>query len=349
MNSPLSHRGLVFRTAELFLRDQMRTPEIAELLKREFPHDASKLTRETIYPLLQKALELGFLRLVPPLDEKLARDVESKFRCEAGSVRVVDSQAPASNANVSAAAADWAAELVQELHAKLGGIIGVGLGPGRATLDFSHAFSSCLRQNPSLPKLKLVAITAGGPARYPEFASISFFNLFPSISVQEKVGLFAETLVRSDAIQDIRTCPGCREAFEAIKDIHLVVTSMGDMQDEHALLRMWYSDCPNRRNLSWWREAVADIQYRPYGKDRFLKERPDELRAVTLFELEDMVALAQRRDRHVILIARQCGLCEPHRTKASALLPILRHPEMRVFSRLVMDSPTAHELMQIKP
>jgi DNA-binding transcriptional regulator LsrR (DeoR family) len=346
MNSPLANPPLAFRAAELYLHDKLRIAEIVVLLGKEFPQYAAKINRETVYPLIQKARDFGFLRLVPPLNEKLAREVEHKYGCDGGSVRVVDCQDPRSNANVSTAAAEWAVELMTDLHKAVGGTIGVGLGPGRATRDFCWAFSSCLRENPTLPKLKLVAITAGGPARYPEFSSISYFNLFPSTSVDEKVGLFAETLVRSDAIEEIRTGPGCHEAFEAAKDIHLVVTSMGDMDDKHALLRMWYDECPGRKKPSWWKHAVGDIQYRPFANDRFIKEKSDEFRAVTLFDLEDMVALARRRDRHVILIARQCGLCEPRRTKATALLPILQHPEMRVFSRLVMDAPTAHQLIQ---
>jgi DNA-binding transcriptional regulator LsrR (DeoR family) len=346
MNPQPSEHAVTFRAAELYLQEKLRIAMIAEVLNREFPTLSVKLTRETVYPLLQRARELGFLRLVAPLEEKLAREIESKFSCPKGSVRVVDCPSPGSNEKVSAAAADWAVDLVKDLHQAVGGTVGLGLGPGRATLDFTRAFSNHLRNDPSLPKLNLVAISSASPARCPEYSSISFFNLFPPTSIDQQIGLFAETLVRSRSIQEIRTRPGCREAFEAAKDIHLVVTSMGDMEDEHALLRIWYNECQNEPKPSWWGEAVGDIQYRPYGQDRFIKDKPTDLRAVTLFELEDMVTLAQKRDRHVILIARQCGVCEPRRTKAKAVRPILKHPEMRIFSRLVVDSPTAYELLQ---
>jgi DNA-binding transcriptional regulator LsrR (DeoR family) len=342
----LSERALAFRAAELFLRDERTAPAVAETLKKEFPASAARLTRETVYPLLAKARGLGFLRLVPPLEEKLAREVENKFGCPKGCVRVVDCPSPQSNDSVSASAADWAVELIKELHGAVGTTIGVGLGPGRATLDFSRAFSQRLREDPSLPKLKLVAISAAGPARYPEYSSISYFNLFPPTSVDQRIGFFAETLVRSQLIKEIKSRPGCREAVEEVKNIHLVVTSMGDMEDEHALLNVWYKECGDAAKPSWWAEAVGDIQYRPYGADRFITDKPNDLRAVTLFELSDMVTLAGAKNRHVILIARQCGLCEPRRTKAIPLRPILKNPAMRVFSRLVLDSPTAYELLQ---
>jgi DNA-binding transcriptional regulator LsrR (DeoR family) len=346
MIPPPSDQALAFRVAELFLGVDLSAPAIAERINREFPTLSPKLSRETVYPLLAQARRLGFLRLVPPLEQKLAREVEDKFRCPKGCVRVVDCPSPEGNASVSASAADWAVGLVKELHEAVGGTIGLGLGPGRATLDFSRAFSDRLRGDPSLPKLKLVAISAAGPARYPEYSCISFFNLFPPTSVEQSIGLFAETLVRSRSIHEIKSRPGCREAVEEAKNIHLVVTSMGDMQDPHALLNVWYGECENEPKPSWRADAVGDIQYRPYGVDRFISDRPNDLRAVTLFDLDDMVNLAASKNRHVILIARQCGVCEPRRTKAAALRPILQHPDMRVFSHLVLDSPTAYDLLQ---
>jgi len=346
MKTESTDATVAFRAAELFLEKEMRIPQIADVLNQEFPTLAIRITREMVYPLLQKARALELLRLVPPLEQKLAKAVEQRFGCPPGSVRVVDCPARESNVNAAVAAAELAVDLVKELHSALGGTIGLGLGPGRATRDFSVAFSQRLKNDPPLPMLKLVALSAGCPATHPEYSSVSFFNLFPRTSVVEQIGLFAGTLVRCGEYDKIKNRPGCREAFAAAKDIHLVVTSMGDMQDEHALFRIWCNDCAKEWTPSWKDEAVADIQYRPYGANGFLRDSKSDLRAVTLFELDDLVALAGRKNRHVILIARQCGLCEPRRTRARALLPILKNPHMRVFSRLVLDSPTAYELLQ---
>ena len=67
-------------------------------------------------------------------------------------------------------------------------------------------------------------------------------------------------------------------------------------------------------------------------------------RAVTLFELEDLARVAGQKNKHVILIARQCGICG--RTRAEALQPLLANPGLKVFSTLVMDAATARELLQ---
>ena len=69
-------------------------------------------------------------------------------------------------------------ELVKELQQTAGGSIGIGLGPGRATLDFSRAFSSRLREDPTVPKVNLVAITAGRPGPLPRVLPPSASSTF---------------------------------------------------------------------------------------------------------------------------------------------------------------------------
>ena len=67
---------------------------------------------------------------------------------------------------------------------------------------------------------------------------------------------------------------------------------------------------------------------------------------MTVFELEDLVAQAKERSKEVILMARQCGLCERPPARARALRALLSNPNLRVFSRLVLDQATAEELLK---
>jgi hypothetical protein len=83
---------------------------------------------------------------------------------------------------------------------------------------------------------------------------------------------------------------------------------------------------------------------RPYTADGPVVEKGKELRAVTIFELKDLVQAAGEKNRHVILMARQCGICG--RTRALALRPLLTNPNLKVFSTLVMDAATARELLK---
>ena len=54
--------------------------------------------------------------------------------------------------------------------------------------------------------------------------------------------------------------------------------------------------------------------------------------------------IAGQKKKHVILIARQCGIWE--RTRGEALRPLLTDPSLKVFSTLVMDAATARELLE---
>jgi DNA-binding transcriptional regulator LsrR (DeoR family) len=305
---------------------------------------------EAIYPLIAEAVRRGFLRLVPPVDQQLAKQVADKYPClQPGTLRVVQTAGSHDNAKVAVVAAELALQhLADVLKAKGGAEAGVGLGPGRATLDFCRAFSSLLAGYAEPVKLKLVAISAGCPANQPEYASLSFFNLFPAHVVQEKVGLFAETLVPQEAFDKIKQRAGAREAFEARESIDLVVTSMGDVRDEHDLLSMFLRQSSRRDFARLLRQGcIGNVQYRPYTAKGPVAEKPGDLRAVTLYELDDLVQLAREKNKHVILIARQCGRCE--RTRADALRPLLTNPKLKVFSTLVLDAATATELLRVGP
>ena len=259
---------------------------------------------------------------------------------------MVQTAGPHDNAKVAVVAAELALQLLADvLKTKRGPEVGIGLGPGRATLDFCRTFSSLLAGYSEPVKLKLVAISAGCPADEPEYSSTSFFNLFPAHVVDSKVGLFAESLVPVKAFAEIQGRAGVSEAFAARESIDLVVTSMGDVQDKDDLLCKFLRQS-SRQDFSRLlaRKCIGNVQYRPYTAKGPVEEKPGDLRAVTLYELEDLVRIAGQKNKHVILIARQCGICG--RARAQALQPLLTNPSLKVFSTLVMDAATAKELLE---
>ena len=346
---PRSDDAVIFRAAQLFLGDRalgLSPSEIAARISDEFDL-RPKLTREAIYPMISEAIRRDFLRLVPPVNQQLAERVRAKYpNLKGATLSVVQTAGQHDNAKVSAVAAELAfAHLQDIIRATNDPTVSVGLGPGRATLDFCRAFSGLLAGYPDPVKLRLVAISAGCPANAPEYSSISFFNLFPKRLVEGRtVGLFAETLVPQDAFDRIKDRPGVKEAFAEQKGINLVVTSMGDVRDKHDLLSMFLrqsAEHEGRLQAGGW---VGTVQYRPYTLKGPVQEKPNDLRAVTLFELDDLVRIAGQKNKHVILIARQCGMCE--RTRAEALRPLLTNPGLKVFSTLVLDAATARELLK---
>jgi hypothetical protein len=83
-------------------------------------------------------------------------------------VEVVETTGQHDNAKVAALAAEKAlAALVRIARSKPGQPVGLGLGPGRATLEFCRYLSPGLQMHDQALKLQLVAITAGCPRMRP--------------------------------------------------------------------------------------------------------------------------------------------------------------------------------------
>ena len=347
---------LIYRVAQLFIASRKKTDDdakklsktlagfIADTISAEFPE--ARFTREMVWPFAGEAVRRGFLVLVPPFDLQMQQSLVAKYPHLADRLHVVRTANRLDNKKVSEAAAKIALDHVKKLAATLDGRpLGLGLGPGRATRDFCESFGRLMAgEQETLPKLDLIAITAGCPAKEPEHASISFFNFFEDRFVHGRTGLFAETLVSARDFPKIQKRAGVKEAFAARNSIHMVVTSMGDLNDEHDLLRVFLKESGVDVAALCKRGWLGNVQYRPYTSQGPIKEEKNDLRAVTLFELDDLAKMAARDDKRVILIARQCARCE--RTRASTLEPLLREDsKLRVFSDLVLDTETCRELV----
>jgi predicted Zn-ribbon and HTH transcriptional regulator len=349
----------VFRTAELFSAGtKATTKEIAESINEEFK-GLPRLTRESVYNVIGAARRESF-RLVPKLEKTLAQQVAARFRLDPDSIRVVSAEEDASNAAVAARAAEWVFDLATDLMARLRPVwescnlpeelrgVGLGVCPGRATFDFCKAMGALLEKRDTDLRFRLISIASGSPAFAPDFSSVNFFNLFPRDRVAQLVGLFAETLMSQDDFdrEEFRESTGVCEAFaEKFENrIDIIVNSMGDLRDEHDLLRMFLDASGNGsvRELTD-RGCVGSVQYRPYTEHGPYKEGREVRRAVTLYELSDFVDLARSKNKHVLLIARRCRQCG--RAHAEALRPLLTVRELRVWSEIVMDVPTARELL----
>lgn len=319
------------------------------------------LTREGVYQAVNTARREVF-RLVPRLETTLAQRVASHYRLDPDSIRVVhsedDASEDASHIAVATRAAEWVIELATALSARLRPgwdsrkldpehrVIGLGLGPGRASFDFCRGIGPLLARRADELKFKLVAIASGSPAYRPQFSSVNFFNLFPAKAVQERVGFFAETVMRQDDFDSeaFRTSTGVSEAFEQKRTdrLDIIVNSMGDLSDEHDLLRSFLPDLYNPADPDP-DGPMGSVQFRPYTRTGPYIEKPGAFRAVTLYELSDFVDLARSKNKHVVLIARRCRECG--KTKGRTLRPLLTVPELKVWSELVLDVPSARALL----
>ncbi len=344
---------LVYRVVELLFKERgedgkwLKMEAIAKQVEEEFGENL-KLTRESLYPLVREAVRRSIVQLTPPINRDWRDKLVQEFPGLAeAKVNVVRTRGRNDSAKVAEVAADKAFKALMRIaKAKNGQPVGLGLGPGRATLEFCRYLNDRLKFVRKGLKLRLVAITAGCPATLLENAPISFLNLLPEHLVEHKFGLFAETLVRAGDFQHLQNHTGIKEAFAAKKDIDVVVTAMGDFEDRHDLLSVFLKDSGQDVKELRRRGWLGNVQYRPFTADGPVHEEPDGLRAVTVFELRDLVERAKDRSKEVILMARQCSLCDRPPARARALRALVSNPNLRVFSRLVLDQATAEELLK---
>ena len=343
----------VLRICELFFADR-KAQKIADDVNKEFqlkaPHDWN---RQNVYAALARAKEEGWVEFRPPGDRDLEERLAKRFKLKPKAVHVVATPRPEDNELVALSAARIALERIRKLHEEGLERVGLGLGVGRACLDFSRHLSSLIRTDPDRARIQLTlhAISAGCPAEKPNYSPTSFFNLFDKLNVEKAVGLFCQTMCRVGEFERVTEQSGFKAALGNRDAINIVVNSMGCPDDPHDLLSQ--SLVQEGEAVDEWKKRLSvagNVQYRPFTAQGPVKEGDQELRAVTLFELDDFVTWSKQEDKCLILISRQCGVCkgEGTRARAKALYPLLTQPNLRVFKELVVDEVIAAEALKLK-
>jgi hypothetical protein len=162
---------LLYRVVELLFKERgkagkrLKMETIASQVEEEFGK-ILHLTRESLYPLVEEAVARGIVRLSPPINRQWRDKLVQKYPGLATvKVNVVRTRGREDNTKVAEFAAEKAfAALMRIASAKNGEPVGLGLGPGRATLEFCSFLNDRLKFVPAGLKLRLVAITAGCPA-----------------------------------------------------------------------------------------------------------------------------------------------------------------------------------------
>lgn len=333
--SKLSQEDKDFLIADMFFRLKQTVSAIADELD---------ISRESIYPAIQRLRDMNKIQYLPPLKETTSQELAKRYRLNKDSIHVVGPERDhgLTGEHVATVAAYLALKILKQVGAARPGHVGLGLGPGWGTMEVARQLGHLMNSDPNTPELRLVTISSACPPTCPHLSSAAFFNLFPSSAVKEQIGLFAEPIVSAKDFKSLQSRSGARAAFAAKPQIDVVITNMGNAADEHDLLRTLMKEAREDVTSLDRKHWVGNVMYRPYSADGPIHEQGEEQRAVTLFELEDFVQMSATRNKHVILIARSCGLCGI--TKADSLRPLLTQEKLRVWSELVMDVHTAAKL-----
>ena len=336
---------------------------IAEWLQKTY--NRPDLSREKIYPLFREAVRRKILLLQPPVEQVMSSRLESHYQLgdHPGKISVVNVSGPSASSQVTSYAADQIIYLIDSVFeskkkkARAEGKdpnqvkVHLGMGAGLATMLVAKRLANRVAVGEEAPNLVLHAISTGGFfIAEPHKAPITYFSYFDDIrSKVEYVALFSETVVRTSEYEKVRTNPGLRRCFERRNEIDIIVTSLANADHEHGLLGQYLawliqegllgSDVLDKMNEAGW---VGDVQFRPYSKEGKLDE-VCPVRAVALFELEDLVEMAKLPDKYVILVGGPCGECG--KLKTEALRPLLANEKLRLWTHLITDIRTANELL----
>ena len=327
--------------------------KVADWLKEDW--DREDLTREKVYPLFWEAVRRDFVLLQPPREQDMARRIADeygvdRYASDADTVQVVNARGPDAFRHVTAAGADLIYSLIRKLGDKKERIH-IGLGGGFTSMMVAKRLANRVYSDPACPPLVLHALSAGGfLVEKAHKAPITYFSYFDGALPEiESVGLFSETVVSGDEYERVRSNLGVRLAMRRAREIDIVVTSLASAKDEHGMLGQYFGELVKEGDLdpaavekmdeSGW---VGDVQFRPFSAERpLLEECP--VRAFTLFDIPDLVALAKTNDKYVVLLAGPCGECG--RLKTDALRPLLENPELRLWTHLAVDLDTAIDLL----
>ena len=336
----------LIQVCDSFLRGTRKVDTIAEELNERFGREgtAYRVTREQIYPLLREARDRGFFELRAPLEHRLHQRVADVFGFNVAHVDVVPARDEVANDLVASRAAGTCLRIIKALAlTKRNGAVHVGLGAGATTLSIARHLAAKLRAEDSRPRVVLHALTSGFHVDNPQTSPVAFFGLFQELQEQiGYVGLFAPSVVKTSDYAKARTQPGVKEGFDRKKEIDVVITSLASRHDPDGELNQFLRDDTRGLRLLQKNGWLGDVQYRPYSASGPIQQATPT-RAVTLFEVGELVKLARQKDKHVILAAGPCRRCG--RTREDALLPLMTNPQLKLWTHLVLDLGTAERLV----
>jgi hypothetical protein len=335
---------------------------IADWLNQEF--NRTDITRERVYPLFWEAARRRFFFLQPPRELDLAKRIASlydvpQYETDPQAIQVVNARGPSSLKHVATVAADVVLTLIKRLEkkkreARQGDVrVHIGLGGGASAMMVAERLASRIRSDLDCPKLVLHALSTGGfLVDQPKEAPVTYFSYFHDVlNEPEYVGLFSATVVPSGQYEQVIANPGVRESFDRAEEIDIVITSFASADDPHGLLKRYLQHLIEKselgkkaicemESLGW----VGDVQFRPYTSHGPMTDGCP-VRAVTLFEPADLVQRVKMPDKYVVLLAGPCHECS--HTKTLALVPLLKQSNLRLWTHLITDLKTAHELVKV--
>lgn len=343
--------ALLFEVCHRFLANESPATIATWLNAQVEPH----VTREAIYPLIRRAKREGFFRLVSPKHLTLNRRISDYYRTTPDRVHVSNVRGDLAREYVSDRAAHGVVALIEDIVKKnKKKRVRLGLGGGGTVREVAKNIAFLLKNESFVKRLGIHTLTGGLDPTIPLYAPNSFLSFFEGVVEDiEYTGLFTPPLLAAEDYKKVVESPRIAESFKWAPEIDIVITSLARADDEHGDLNRLMDlgvereeGCNEGHNETVaalkQKEWVGDAMYRPFSPTEPITG-DHGARAVSLFELEDLVEMAKQPDKHVVLVVTPCQRC--NKPKNTALAPLLLEERLRIWNHLYLDMATAEALL----
>jgi DNA-binding transcriptional regulator LsrR (DeoR family) len=330
--------------------DGERADELADWLHEQ--DERLQVNRTRIYELLGEARRRGLIRLqvrdAGGLHGELMRAARLGADPRRSQIRVVGASGEGTTEQVAARSAEVALQLIRDLaRSKRDGLVRIGLGGGRTMRMVSQQLAAMLRRELDRPPLAVHALSSGFDPRAPQNAPITFLGMFDGVA-RELVGLFSSGMLEPGQAGHTLELPGVGESFELAEEIDLVITSLASAHDPSGALNRFlahreHAELEESRIYLERRGWVGDVLYKPYSSTEPI-DMGGRVQAVSVLKLPDLLAMTRRENKRVLLVVAPS---ESGRSKADALVPLLTQPALALWTDLVIDAPTAENVVRI--
>jgi len=340
---------VLYRVCAFVLRKKWSMTDVESWFKDNGYPSANRQTA-------RKAILVAFDRglMVLPLREnyELAAHMQQKGGTECR-ISAIGGNDSAAFESVAELAADQVLHLIRQVHAakmsakRPSKRVHIGLAAGGTSRAFASHLARKLKVEQELPELWLHTLTTGffvdDPASTPVVSLEQFNGIEPK---PHYVVLHAPPLVARKDANTVRELPFTRDAFEAARDLDIVVTSVSVAAHNHSLFQYaMMQENPEhaaRRIENLVQQHWAgDIMWQPYSTDGKLIEC--DVQAVSVVNFDDLIRISNSPAKYVVCIAGLCATCkEP---KPEAVAPLMRSAKTRrPFNFLVTTQSTAEAI-----
>ncbi len=315
-----------------------------------------RFSRERVYPEVAQAAGAGRIVYCPPRSERLSELLGQL--AASGNIHVLNAEEDLGKRSThmrgylpAFAAAVEVERIIREIFESRGDKpIELGLGMGGTSRWFARALVALLLQWSRIPNLMVHALSTAHSMTDPIEEPTTAFSVFEELGPGKVafVGLSSE-LAKYRRDSSRRTSAAAKpDVLASAERIDIIVTSFGSARDSHSGYTKFASRIGGDRAVAKLKrsEWVGDVHLRPFSAAGPIALPADSM-PLALFELPELVEMARTKGKHVLLIAGECGKCEPpaDRTKADALLPLLTNPKLRVWNHVFVSLHTAEAVL----